>query len=395
MTRPPTTAHCPPWILGCASLTLALLGSAQLALAGPPASETDDDPFAPCIEQLQAGDDGDSAKKGSPYYCIYGAARTSGDHGRGIQLLQAELKRDPGNPWAHDNLAALLSDSGEPKMLEHFEAAILGYAERGEQSSQVWALLSFADNRARVDLDAAGRLLVQARAVAKELGDADLIAISDVQWARQLSRRGEDIAEALRLVRDAEPTVMAQRYYQPRLVLLHTKSLLLQSLGRPGEAAEVLEQSIAANLRVKDYYVAAKSTVSLATLLSGNPARYSGATVTEMARKGLSMATEYSNRYAQAQAHCLLADMRADDPSEHYQRCHDLHVAVDAPTGVAGALEGMAIVAFAHDEALAFRHLEKAAAITRARGGNSLYPAITKVLLLWEGGHDEAAMAAS
>lgn len=395
MTRLPTTARCPSRVLGCAGVALALLGPGQLAVAGPPASEKVDDPFAPCVEQLQAGHGGDSAKKGAPYYCIYGAARTSGDHERGILLLQAELQRDPGNPWAHDNLAALLSDSGEPKMTEHFEAAILGYAERGEQSSQVWALLSFADNQARVDLDAAGRLLVQARAVAQDLGDADLIAISDVQWARQLSRRGESTAEALRLVRNAEPTVMAQRYYQPRLALFHTKSWLLQSIGRPGEAAEVLEQSIAANLSVKDYYIAAKSTVSLATLLSANPARYSSATVTEMARKGLRMATEYSNRYAQAEAHCLLADMRADDPSQHYQRCHDLYLAVDAPAGVAVALEGMALVSFAHDEPLAFRLLQEAAAITRARGGNALNPAITKTLLLWEGGHDEMAQAAS
>jgi len=376
-----------------AGFVLGLLAPAHTARAGPPAIAKVD-PFATCIEQLRAVANSD-ANKGAPYYCIYGAARTSGDHDRGIALLEAELVRDPGNPWAHDNLAALLMDSGGPAVVEHYEAAVSGYAARGESVAQFWALLSFADNQARVNLDAADPLLLQARGVAADIGDPNLIAMSDVQWARQLSRRGENIAEALRLVRNAEPTVMGQRLYQPRLALLHTKSVLLRSIGRPSEAAEVLEQIIAANEGVNDHYIAAKSTIALATLLSANRTQYSSAAVIEMARKGLKLATRYGNRYAQAAAHCLLGDMRADDPLEHYQQCHDIWVALDGPVGVAGALGGKALLNFSHDEALALRQLDEAAAIARARGGESLIPAITRALLLWEGGHNEAALAAS
>lgn len=374
------------WI-GLSAIALGSLLGPSPAVADPV------DPFAPCREQLE-----DAPHQADGYYCIYGAARTSGDFDRGIALLEQILDGDPDNPWAHDNLAALFVDSGRPGFAAHFEHAIEGYAARGLADSEVWASMSYADHLAQTDLDAAERWLQRARRTAADIGDPELVAIADVEWARQLIRRGDDLAEALRLLEASEATVMSQRWYQPRLTLLHTKLRALESVGHVAQAVQAAETMLAANEQVKDFHVAANSLLVLGNMLANDPDLSSERAPegpVALGRQALELAREYNNRYAEAVASCFLGDLRDGDARTRYEMCANVADEVDDPQTQAMALEGLAVLDAVEDWESSMRTLDEASTLARTRGEDWLGPTVTRALLLWQAGHDKAALATS
>ncbi|MEM6995403.1 MAG: CHAT domain-containing protein, partial [Myxococcota bacterium] len=376
--------------LSLAAACAISLGSARAA--GPEATPTAD-ALAGCQSKIDA-----APEDGAGYYCVYGVARTEGRYPEAIAMLRALLATQPDNPRAHDNLAAMLDDTAAPGSEVHYGAAIEGYAARGQRDLEIYTRMSYADHIAPRDLDGATAQLTRARQLASELDDETLIAITDVEWARHLIRLGRDLAGALRLVRGAEAAVMAQQYYQPKMVALFTKQQLLRLHNRPAEAARVLEQIVAMNRKVGDGYAAASTVLTLAALLFNTPDLEHdrlGLDAKTVVREALALAQAHSNAYAEAGAHCLLGDHRADDPMAHYEACRAGYEEADDPGWVASAMESMAVLEADDAPERALARLDAAAQLQRDRGVGRLETPVTRALLLWHLGRDAEAVAAS
>ena len=347
-----------------------------------------------CRAQLEA-----DANRGEGFWCAYGVARLHNRFDDALALVEEMLERDPTNPWAHDNLAGMLVDAGKPGADEHYERAVDGYAERDELSSEIYARMSYADYLSRTDLDAASHQLHRARERADVLGDDTLIAIASVEWARNQWRRGEDIADALRLLRNAEATVLAQKYYQPRLTLLHTKSRLLLEVGRDAEAVETLEAIVEMSRKVGDDYVAATSLMALVSAVTTHPdLPYSTSYPDPVAtlRTALELAEKAGNPHGVSGAHCMLGGLRADDPNEHYERCLTLTREIGDAGGEARALQDLALLDGPARIETALARLDEATELARSHGGDyQLDLALTRALLLWDAGRHESALATS
>ena len=371
------------------ALGVVALAGPRLAAAAPPQP----DPMDECRAQIEA-----DANRGEGFWCAYGVARLHNRFDDALALIEEVLERDPTNPWAHDNLAGMLVDTGQPGADDHYERAVEGYAERDDLSGEIWVRMSYADYLSHDDLDAARHQLHRARERAQALGDETLIAISSVEWARNQWRRGEDIADALRLLRKAEPIVLAQKYYQPRLTLLHTKSRLLAQVGRDAEAIETLETAIELSKKVGDDYVAATTLMALVTVVTAHPDLPVPEAYPDPAstlRTALELAEKAGNPHGVSGAHCMLGGFRADDPREHYEQCLSIARKIGDPGGEARALQDLALLDGPERIDAALVRLDQAMDLMRSHGGDRLDVVLTRALLLWDAGRHESALATS
>lgn len=377
-----------------ASWVTGLVGA--LVVAGP--AHADDPPandnassLVECIAQIDA-----EPEKTDGYDCLYGTARLNGTYAPAIEAMRQRVEEHPANPWARNSLAGLLDDSGDPTASVHYRAASEGFHAHGDLAAAIYARLSFADHVAERSLQTATDELEIAAAYAQEHGDATLIALVDVERARQVARLGLDLAAALRVVREAEPVLMAQKYYQLRMTVQHVKAMLLVRIGRVAEATDVRRTMVEMSRSIGDHYLTAMTLLDIAINLTNNPElERNGVDPPALAHEALELARTAGNPFAEAVAECVLGDFRAGEPREHYQRCRDIHRRIDSPRGEVTALVGVAVLIYPTKPQEALALLDEAVALARWRGSDGLGASIVRAIVLWDLGREPAALAAS
>jgi tetratricopeptide (TPR) repeat protein len=180
------------WVKATLALALLLLPASVLADTGnleKCAARVRDDP-----DQLES------------YMCYWFAAR-KGEAAGADRALQALLSIDPSNHRARLYLGAIRADRGDPSAESLYRKAADGFADWGESTGEVYALLSLCHFLEQVGRpDEADEVLERAAGVAREAGDNVLLARAVAFQSSRAMWRGA-YGEALRLLSEAERAV--------------------------------------------------------------------------------------------------------------------------------------------------------------------------------------------
>jgi CHAT domain-containing protein/tetratricopeptide (TPR) repeat protein len=177
------------WVQATLALALLLLPASAVA-------ETEN--LDKCAAKVR-----DSPEQLESYMCYWFAAR-KGEADGADRALQELLSVDPGNHRARLYLGAIRSDRGDPSAESLYREAADGFAEWGEPTGEVYALLSLCHFLQVVGRpDEADEVLERAVEVATQAGEDVLLARAVSFQASRAMWRGA-YGEALRLLRRAE-----------------------------------------------------------------------------------------------------------------------------------------------------------------------------------------------
>lgn len=243
------------------------------------------------------------------YMCYWFAAR-GGEADGAERALEALLAIDGSNHRARLYLAAIRADRGDVGAEPLYREAADGFANWGEPTGEVYALLSlyhFLQRRGRPE--EADEMLLRAVGVVSGVDDPALRARVVAAQASQARWRGA-YGEALRLLREAEESAFPDGPVDLR-------SGILSQMGEAYWAQGLLERARETYLRQADLMAAAgdlhvQAVARLnATLLSGtlvNEGRVDRDEFVEDIEQAIRAARQVGNRTAEARARLLLSD---------------------------------------------------------------------------------------
>lgn len=353
-----------------------------------PETVSTDDRFGACEAQIEA-----APEDWRGYNCVYGIARTEGLYDEAIALLELKVAAHPERVWAKSYLAAHYADNDDPRARALWEDTIEALVEAGDGKEEIYTRLSLADFLARSEFAAAKRQLGAAVKTAATLGDPTMQALVDVELARQMLREEADLVEALRMVERGWERLADTQAYQPRLTALHVQAGIVHAMGMFGRAAEIRWQQLALAQSFDDSLAEVSVLLNLTALAANDPSLVGLESPVSLARRALSLAEAHGLVSLQAQAHCVLGDLRDGDPREHYGRCREL---VGTDLVFRGrAAQGLAMLEAPSDAAAAFAHADEAVRIGRQRGMDVTEAQQTRAVLRWRHGPRALAVADS
>lgn len=301
-----------------------------LTLAAVVSADAAPDPFSTCRERLaQRPDDYESAN------CFYQVASEQGLRDEGARVFEALMTAQPGNSWlplayGHLHLAR------DPKRAERlYRQAADAFKASGSADGELIARSSLRDLLVPLGrIDEATREVERVVAVANGSNDPMLKARAWSVQAQHIYGTGGDLERALRLLRQAEATILPSGSYRPKRTMLDTMALVAWRMGRFDEALAAYRQLDAlataegdrqtqATVRYNVFTTTAMKEYTLPT--PGGRAR-----LILLGRQALDATTAVQRVSAMVRSHSALADLLANEPGGraaalgHVQECMKL-----------------------------------------------------------------------
>lgn len=308
---------------------MAVWWTAAVLLAGVPAvGQEDEDAFAACEASFAADPESwESAK------CFFTVARDGSQWDEARRRLEAHLDRRQGNPHLTFNLARIEFDNGQVQQAEElFRRAAERFAGRSEFYGVTWARLNRSKCLRQLGrLEEAGLELQEAEEAARYADEEELLIQVYIAQARQLLRTGQRLEEALRILRQIEIDLEAERVEvtDPDALFRIRKNLFIElgnvlfALGRYRQAFETERRwaQTARDAGRVDVEAAARANMAV-TFCKRRLHPGARAEATALARDALEVAERSGDRAAEAQSLDLLGRLIGGQEGRAYlQRC--------------------------------------------------------------------------
>jgi len=285
------------------------------------------DPFTACEAEFAAApEDYESA------YCFYEVAQKQKLSREAARRIEGLLARHPDNHWLQLVLGHVQWLLAHGQTEEHYLAAAEGFRTRGKADGEVLARYSLACYlMAQGRLDAAGREVDRAMAVAEEAKDPIVMAQALVLRVRHLWTLGHDLFTAHRLLLLAEARAFPGGPYRLRREILLLGGTVWHQMGQFDEALGYYERYESLVLDAGDTFAVAncKHNIALARLekMAETPRAGGKEELLRLFQDALATAVAAGHRPVEAKNHRELGDLLSrsregkDQARWHYEQC--------------------------------------------------------------------------
>jgi hypothetical protein len=306
------------------------------------------------------------------------------------RAIDERLARDPASPVLKLARGALADERGDPAAESDYAGAAAAFAASGDRPGEVLALVSLSSfHSRRRNLEAASRVLDDARRRAEAAGDEALIARVEIQaaWIAYNQADYGLAARTLDAVADAarrEASDLLPRW-------LGARAAAFWALGDHRAAAAAYREQLALLVEAGDVRGQASALSNLALLSEGEVKR-------DYARRSLEAARRTGDRRTEAYALFYLSEASAGAESVAFaRRALEAARAVRDPVGEAMAARRLAVALLPTDEVEAFRLIDESIASARAMADadETVRQLIIRSIMRWQTGPRGRAVADS
>ena len=193
-----------------------------------------------------------------------------------------------------------------------------------------------------------------------------------------------------RLVKQAEPILIAEGDYRLRMVCYHVLQQASWETGRRAESVDYGRKGIALTREAGDGYAGATYNFNVATKLAEAPhLAQDGEEALRLATSALAIAEASGNRYIQAAAPCLIGDLTGGvEAGSHYEVCLERSRGLDDPLEIGYALRESASHLATQDPARGYALIDEALDLARRIGDRweLAMARVTRANMSWRAG---------
>lgn len=381
-----------------AALLLALFLAAPSARAGlpPDAGERSARQVAPAAAAmvvLERCEEAPAERRGSilTFRCIMLAASTGQlPTGSLARAVDDKLAQASPNPVWRLVRAALADERGDPEAESDYAGAAAAFAASGDRPGEVLALVSLSSfHSRRRNLEAASRVLDDARRAAEAAGDEAIVARVEIQ-AGWIAYNQADYGRAGRTL-DAVADIARREGADLRPRWLGARAAVFWALGDHRAALAAYTEQLALLTEAGDVRAQATALNNLALLSRGEVKR-------EYARRAFEAARRIGDRRSEASALFYLSEASSGAESVAFaRRALEAARAARDPVGEAMAARRLAVALVPADRAEAFRLIDESIASARAMADadETVRQLIIRSIMRWQTGPRERAVADS
>ncbi len=276
--------------------------------------------------------------------------------------LASHLEARPDDPWLLHYLGHVEYRRYNERAEELYDLAARGFARQGNVEYEQKARLNrFKLLMRRGNHSLAEKELGKASASAEASGDAALIAAVQIKRAHLMWTRGEDLVQALALLRRLEARVGAAASSSLRLDYQVLLGNVAYELGRNAEAVEAHDRAAETARRSDNPYGEASALYNLAMARTELASERGEKPPTEAFRQALQVAENAGHRAVEAKIHQALGKwLPVDEGRRHLERCVEIARQTRIPRRIVGCLQALAANVASESPLAALELLEEA-----------------------------------